>query len=175
VIKEAKDVLENIVHTVLPAVAADYVVVRSKSKEEQSIMARKWPVISLITETGNFDDREARTYRYADTEAKTLKERYVRGSRTLPIQLRCWAEGEDAADEIFSKLLPEIPRHWELDGFEGLIRIGFEEHSDSTDALSKLYLSVAVIEFTIDVAGQEKIVPTIRQTEIQPGESDNAM
>jgi hypothetical protein len=175
VIKEAKDLLESVVHGVLPALAPGYMVVRSKSKEEQAIMARKWPVISLITDEGTFDDREARTCRYADTEAGIWKERYVRGSRTLPLQLRCWAEGEDAADEIFSKLLPEIPRRWELDGFEGLIRIGVEAHSDNTGAVSTLYLSAALIEFSVDVAGKETIIPTIRRTEMQAGESDNAM
>ncbi|MDR2048600.1 MAG: hypothetical protein LBP69_04025 [Treponema sp.] len=174
-IKQAKDVLQNVIDAVLSDTAGEYVVVRSKAREQQSIMSRKWPVLSLITDGGTFDDREARVWRYKDAEAKTFKERYIRGKRTLYIQMRCWAEGEDETDLLFSRLLPEIPRYWTYDGIDGLVRIGIEEHSDDTGNLSKLFLSVTVIEFSVDVAGREKSTPTIRQQELQPGESDNAM
>jgi hypothetical protein len=128
-------------------------------------MARTWPLVTLVTNPGNFDDRTAKTFRYADVEAGTLKQRTIRGSRILPILLRCWAEGEDAADELFSRIIPAIPRKWEYDGFEGTIVINHEEHSDFVDSVTKLYMSVAEIQFTVTVALDEEIVPTIKTVE----------
>jgi hypothetical protein len=163
-IREAKDVLQGIVETRIPEAA----IVRSGADESRAIMARKWPLVSLITNPGRFDDREAKTVRYADAEAGVLKQRYVRGSRILPLLLRVWAEGEDEADRIFSRVIPAIPRKWELDGFEGLIVINHEEHSDFVDNVSKLYLSVAEIQFTVPVALDEEIVPTFTTVDAEP-------
>lgn len=160
-IKEAKDILQNAVLSRIP----DVTIVRSTADEQRAIMGRKWPVVSLITNPGKFDDRESKTVRYPDTEEGIWKERYVRGKRTLPILLRVWAEGEDKTDEVFSRLLPAIPRKWEHDGFEGLIVIETEEHSDFVDNVNKLYLSVAEIQFSVPVALEEKPVPTIKVTE----------
>jgi hypothetical protein len=158
-IKEIKDLLENTVREIIPAA----VVARSKAEESRATMARKFPLVSLITNPGQFDDRQARIYRYADEDAGSWMERYVRGSRIIPILLRCWAGGEDETDEIFSKILPAIPRKWEYDGFEGLVLINGEEHSDFADSVTKLYLSVVEIQFSIDVARAAVPVPTIKE------------
>jgi hypothetical protein len=163
-IREAKDILQAVAAQRIPSAT----IVRSAADESRAIMARKWPLVSLITDPGRFDDREAKTVRYADKEAGLLKQRYVRGSRILPILLRCWAEGEDAADEVFSRILPAIPRKWEYDGFEGLIVINAEEHSDHTGNASKLYLSVAEIQFTVQVALEEETVPTFKVVDAEP-------
>jgi hypothetical protein len=161
VIREAKDVLQSVVQARVPEAN----IVRSVAEESRAIMSRKWPLVTLITNPGKFDDREAKTFRYADAEAGTLKQRYVRGNRILPVLLRCWAEGEDAADEMFSRIIPAIPRKWEYDGFEGTILINHEEHSDFVDSVTKLYMSVAEIQFTVPVALDEEIVPTIKTVE----------
>jgi hypothetical protein len=163
-IKEAKDVLEKAVRECIP----EAVIVRSIAEESQSMMTRKLPVIAIITDMGTFDDRTARTDRYADAESGTLKQRYVRGKRILPLLLRCWAEGEEKTDELFSRILPAIPRHWTYDGYEGLIVINHEEHSDHADSLNKLYVSLAEIQFAVDVAMAEELVPTIDIMEPEP-------
>jgi hypothetical protein len=163
-IREAKDVLQGVVKARVPGTA----IVRSSAEETRAIMARKWPLVSLITNPGQFDDRTAKTVRYADEEAGVLKQRYVRGNRILPILLRVWAEGEDEADRIFSRLIPAIPKRWELDDFEGTIVINHEEHSDFVDNVSKLYLSVAEIQFTVPVALDEEIVPTFATADAEP-------
>lgn len=163
-IKEAKDLLQNVVASRAP----DVTVARSMAEEQRAIMARQWPLVSLITNPGTFDDREAKTVRYADTEAQTFKQRYVRGKRALPILLRVWAEGEEAADELFSRILPAIPRRWEYDNFEGAVLIVAEEHSDFVDTVTQLYQSVAEIQFTVPVALEEEIVPTFRNVEAEP-------
>jgi hypothetical protein len=97
-------------------------------------------------------------------------ERYIRGSRILPIILRCWAAGEDETDAAFSRILTAVPRKWEYDGFEGLILINGEEHSDFADSVSKLYVSTAEIQFSVDVAKTAVPVPTITET-VLDGES----
>jgi hypothetical protein len=163
-IKEAKDILQAVVSRRAPDVA----VARSMAEEQRSIMARTWPLVSLVTNPGRFDDRESKTVRYPDAEARIWKERYVRGKRMLPVLLRCWAEGEDAADALFSRILPAIPRKWEYDGFEGLIVIENEEHSDFVDSASSLYLSVAEIEFSVQVALEETDVPTVKAAGAEP-------
>jgi hypothetical protein len=163
-IKEAKDILQSVVLQRAP----DVTVVRSMAEEQRSIMARTWPLVSLVTNPGRFDDRESKTIRYPDAEAGIWKERYVRGKRILPVLLRCWAEGEDAADALFSRILPAIPRKWEYDGFEGLIVIDTEEHSDFVDSVNNLYLSVAEIEFSVPVALEETDIPTIKSVEAEP-------
>ena len=163
-IKEAKDILQNMVASRAPGVA----VVRSAAEEQHAIMARTVPLVSLITNPGRFDDREAKTYRCWDAEAGTYLQRYVRGSRKLPVLLRVWAKDEEAADALFSRLLPAVPRKWELDGFEGLVVIEGEEHSDYVDNVSALYLSVAEIQFSVPVALEEEIVPTFQTVEAEP-------
>jgi hypothetical protein len=163
-IKEAKDVIETVIRERI----TDAVIARSVAEESRAFMAQKYPLIALITNHGRFDDRTARTNRYADETSGTWKQRYVRGSRIVPILLRCWAEGEEATDKVFSRILPAIPRKWEYDGFEGLILINYEEHSNCTDSMSKLYLSIAEIQLTVDVATEEEEVPTIDTVEPEP-------
>jgi hypothetical protein len=160
-IKEAKDILQ----TVITQRAPEIKIVRSIAEEQRAIMARQTPLVSLITNPGRFDDREAKTVRYADVENQTLKQRYVRGSRTLPVLIRLWADGEDAADALFSRIIPAVPRKWEYDNFEGSVLISAEEHSDFADSVNNVYLSVAEIQFTVPVALDEELVPTIRSAE----------
>ena len=160
-IKEAKDILQNAIAQRAPEIK----IVRSIAEEQRAIMARQTPLVSLVTNPGRFDDREAKTVRYADVQNQTLKQRYVRGSRTLPVLIRLWAEGEDAADALFSRILPAVPRKWEYDNFEGTVLISAEEHSDFEDSANKLYLSVAEVQFTVPVALDEELVPTITSVE----------
>ena len=163
-IKEIKDLLQTTITARVPGVT----IVRSIAEESRVIMARKWPLVSLITNPGRFDDREAKTIRYPDSEAGVWKERYVRGRRIVPILLRCFGRGENDADALLSRILPAIPRKWEYDGFEGLVVIEAEEHSDFTDSVNQLYLSVAEIQFSVPVALDETAVPTFRAIEAEP-------
>jgi hypothetical protein len=163
-IKEAKAVLEKTIIERIPGIT----VVRSMAEETKAMFAKKLPLVSLITNPGRFDDRESKTIRYPDEEAGMWKERFVRGKRILPILLRVWGEGEDKTDELFSRILPAIPRKWNHDGFEGLIVINSEEHSDYVDSVNKLYLSVAEIQFSIQVATEEKDVPTFNSVTQEP-------
>jgi hypothetical protein len=163
-IREIKDILQSVVEQRCPGIT----VVRSEVDRQQAVRGRKFPLVSLITNPGGFDDREAKTIRYYDQTAGTYKQRYVRGSRIVPILLACWAEGEDETDTLFSRILPAIPRQFTLDGFEGLVLINGEEHSDYAGNVSKLYVSVAEIQFTVAVALEAEIVPTITQTQVEP-------
>jgi hypothetical protein len=165
-IKEIKDVLAQAVREVCPGAT----VVRSLFEETQARSTRPWPLVALITNPGSFDDREAKTYRYADEEAGIWKERYVRGNRIVPVLLRCWAATEDDTDAVFSRILTAIPRQWSNDGFEGLILINGEEHSDYADNVNKMYMSTAEIQFSIDVAKEAVPVPTFTET-VSDGES----
>jgi hypothetical protein len=167
-IKEAKDLLEAVVKERVP----ESVIVRSALDESQAIMARQFPLVSLITNPGGFDDREAKTVKYFDEKAGMWKKRYIRGNRVLPILLRLWAKDEEDADRYFSRILPAIPRTWEYDNFEGLVLIDHEEHSDHTGNVAKRYLSVAEIQFTMAAALEEDPVPTYEKIENDPGDFD---
>jgi hypothetical protein len=167
-IKEAKDLLEAVVKERLP----EATVVRSALDESQEIFSRKFPLVSLITNPGSFDDREAKTVKYFDEEAGTWKKRYVRGNRVLPILLRLWAEGEEEADRCFSRIIPAIPRTWAYDNFEGLVLINHEEHSDHTGNVAKRYLSVAEIQFSAASAMDDELVPTFNTINNEPGGFD---
>ena len=160
-IKEAKDILQNAIAQRAPEIK----IVRSIAEEQRAIMARQTPLVSLVTNPGRFDDREAKIVRYADVQNQTLKQRYIRGNRTLPVLVRLWAEGEDTADNLFSRIIPAIPRKWEYDSLEGSVLISAEEHSDFADSVNNLYLSVAEIQFTVPVALDEELVPTIQTIE----------
>jgi hypothetical protein len=166
-IKEAKDVLEQAVSKRVPGV----VIVRSAAEVSRAIMGRQFPLVSLITNPGKFDDREAKLVRWYDGEAQSWKQRYVRGNRSVPILLYCWGKNEEETDVLFSRILPAIPRQWKYDGFDGLVVIEREEHSDHADSLSSVYASVAEIRFTIFSALEEEAVPTIAASEIEPGAS----
>jgi hypothetical protein len=43
------------------------------AEEQRFIMARTWPLVSLVTNPGRFDDREAKTVRYPDAVANPLR------------------------------------------------------------------------------------------------------
>jgi hypothetical protein len=131
-------------------------------------MARKFPLASLVTNPGRFDDRTVGTARYANTDTNTLVQRYIRGSRILPILVRVWAEGEDEADDVFSRILPAIPRKWKYDGFEGLVVINSEEHSDHTGNTAMQYVSVAEVQFTVQGALDEETVPSFGAATAEP-------
>jgi hypothetical protein len=163
-IKAAKDALEAAIRARVPSVT----IARSAADETRAIMARRFPLAALVTNPGRFDDRTAGTARYANTDTNTLVQRYVRGSRILPILVRVWAEGEEAADEVFSRIIPAIPRKWEYDGFEGLIVINAEDHSDHTGNTAKQYVSVAEAQFTVRVALDEETVPTFKTATAEP-------
>ena len=165
-ITTAKNLLETIIKGRIKGVT----VVRLASEETHAIMARQYPLVSLITNPGSFDDSEARTVRYYDTGVKSFQQRYVRGARVLPILLRCWAAGEEETDEVFSKIIPAIPSQWNYDNFTGAVEIGTEEHSDHTGNVAELYLSVAEIRFKVPVALEDELSPTIKIIEPQGGE-----
>jgi hypothetical protein len=169
-VKAAKDILEAVIHERIP----DATVVRNRADEGRAVMARKWPLVSLITQPGKFDDRMAKLVRYPDEESGELKQRYVRGVRQLPILVSVWAQGEDEADEIFSRLVPYIPRRWEYDDFGGTVLINSEEHSDFADNVSNLYCSILETQFQVETAGDAEIVPSFTSVEaesdIQPEE-----
>jgi hypothetical protein len=168
-IREAKELLKTIVEDTVPGVT----VVKSAAEESRQIMARKFPLVSLITNPGAFDDKEARTVRYFESspgEPKVYREWYVRGHRNIPILIRCWAEGEDDADRMTSDIIPEIPSRWEYDGFGTQVKIGAEEHSDHTGSLGKPYVSVVEVIFTGTAARKAKAAPVIENAEPEGGE-----
>jgi hypothetical protein len=167
-IKEAKDLLEAVVKKRVP----ESVIVRSALDESQALFSRQFPLISLITNPGGFDDREAKTVKYFDEAEGMWKKRYIRGNRVVPLLLRLWAEGEEEADRYFSRIIPAIPRTWNYDNFEGLVLINHEEHSDHTGNVAKRYLSVAEIQFTMAAALEEELVPTFNNITNDSGEFD---
>jgi hypothetical protein len=163
VIREVKDILENVVIGLYP----EMTVARSAKEESQAVMGRRFPLVALITNPGRFDDRKAKTLRYGDGNG-ALFQRQIRGARQIPILLRVWAEGEDAADEIFSRIIPAIPRVFAYDDFEGLVTIEGEEHSDHAGNTNRLFVSVAEVAFAVDVATEPEAVPVINVVDNQP-------
>jgi len=169
VIREAKTLLEGIIKKTVPGIT----VVKSAAEESREIMARKIPLVALITNPGSFDDSGARTVRYFEGEPKQYRERYVRGLRNLPILIRCWEDGEDKADALSSSIIPEIPSQWEYDGFGNHVQIGAEEHSDHASSMGKPYLSVIVVTFTGTAARKPDAVPFYENVELVDGEIIN--
>jgi hypothetical protein len=163
-ITEAKNLLEGIIKKAVPGIT----VVKSAAAETREIMARKFPLVSLITNRGSFDESGARTVRYF--EGEQYRERYARGFRKLPIVIRCWENGEDKASELAGDIIPEIPSQWEYDGFTNHVQIGAEEHSDNARSLKKPYVSVIEVIFTGTAARKPQEAPVIEKTEIEDGE-----
>jgi hypothetical protein len=162
VISEAKDLLEKIVKTRIEGVT----VVRSFAEEQNATMARKFPLVSLITNPGSFDGNTARTYRYFD-ENKEYKQRYSRGNRNIPILLCCWSSSEAEADKAFSRIIPAIPSRWNYDGFTGSVEIGTEEHSDHSGNMGTRYCSVVDVNFSIAAAMGPGEMPYFEKVELE--------
>ena len=167
-ITEAKNLLERIIKSRVPGIA----VVRSFADEKHAITARTLPFVALVTKAGTFDGTTAQTVRYFD-EKKEYQQRYVRGDRNIPIQIRCWAEKEEEADRIFSRIIPAIPSQWEYDGFARHIEIEWEEHSDSVKVVEKRYLSVAQVKFSVAAAMEPGEVPYFKEVVLEEGEIIN--
>ena len=166
-ITEAKDLLEGIVKARIEKVT----VVRSAMEESGAIMKRQFPLVALITNPGQFDGSEARTYRYF--EGERYEQRYARGNRNLPILLRCWSTSEAEADKVFSRILPAIPSQWDYDNFTGTIEIGTEEHSDHTGNVAKLYCSIVDVRFSVAAAMEPGEVPYYKEVVLEEGEIIN--
>ncbi|MCL2608508.1 MAG: hypothetical protein FWD94_01195 [Treponema sp.] len=164
-INEAKSLLEGVIKRAAPAAT----VVRSAAEESRAVMARKFPLVALITNPGTFDNGEARTVRFRDGGG-AYRERYVRGKRSLPVLVRCWEAGEDKADALLDAVIPELPSRWEHDGFTCEVGIDGEEHSDHAGNLTKGYVSVVGVTFTAYAARKADAVPYIERTEPQGGE-----
>jgi hypothetical protein len=166
-ITAAKNLLEGIIKRRIEGVT----VVRSAAEEKQAIMARKFPLVALITNPGPFDGSEARTVRYFDkTKEHQYQERYVRGARNLPILIRCWAAGEEEADAAFSRIIPAIPSRWNYDNFTGSIEIGTEEHSDHAGNVAKLYCSIIDVRFSVAAAMEPGELPYYEQVILEGAE-----
>ena len=160
-ISEAKNVLEAVVQSVGVTHIA-----RTALAEKKLLNNRQIPCVGLITNPGDFDDRQAKQARYFDEEAGIWRQRYIRGKRRVPILVRVWAADEAAADDILSQIIPNIPRSWELDDLGGEITIGTEEHSDYASNVASLYLSVVEVEMAVEVAAAPVDIPTAESTEI---------
>jgi hypothetical protein len=165
VITEAKDLLETIVKKRIEGVT----VVRSAADESHARMKRQFPLIALITNPGPFDGSQAQTYRYFD-DNREYKQRYARGTRNLPILLRCWSTGETEADKVFSRIIPAIPSRWAYDDFTGSIEIGTEEHSDHSGNVAKVYCSVVDVTFSVAAAMEPGEVPYYTEVVVEEGE-----
>ena len=167
IITTAKNLLERVIKNRVENVT----VVRSAAEEKKAILVRQFPLVALITAPGPFDDTRAQTVRYFDEgEKHKYQERYVRGNRNLPIQIRCWAAGEEAADIVFSRIIPAIPSRWVYDNFTGSIEIGTEEHSDHTGNVKELYLSVVDVRFSVAAAMEPGKVPYFEQVVLEGAE-----
>jgi hypothetical protein len=167
VITEAKDLLEQLIKARIEKVT----VVRSAVEETKAVMARRFPLIALITNPGPFDGSQAQTYRYF--EGEEYKQRYARGNRNLPILLRCWSASEAEADKVFSRIIPAIPSRWNYDNFTGSIEIGTEEHSDHTGNVAKLYCSIIDVRFSVAAAMEPGEVPYYTEVVVEDGEIIN--
>ena len=167
-IAEAKRLLESVIKKTAP----ELTVVKSAAEEARQIMARKFPFAALITNPGNFDSNAARTVRYFEGEGAGRKyiERYIRGVRSVPVLIRVWAEGEDHADDLLSRVIPELPAQWEYGGFTGRVEINTEEHSDHAGSMSKPYCSVVEVTFSGTAARAPREVPVIEKVENSGGE-----
>ena len=161
-IREAKSLLESVIKEAVPGVT----VVKSAADESRQIGVRKFPLVSLITLPGTFDESEARVVRYYD-ETGQYKGRYVRGYRNLPIVIRCWAEGEDAADAAASAIMPCIPSQWVYDGFTCRVELVSEEHSDHAGNASKLYVSAFEVCFNGAATRKPDEIPVVENVQVQ--------
>jgi hypothetical protein len=167
-ISEAKDLLEKVIKSQVPSAT----VVKLAAEESKQVMARRFPLVSLVTNPGKFDGTAARTYRYFDGN-RELKQRYARGNRQVPILLRCWAANETEADRAFSKIIPAIPSRWEYDGFTGEIEITNEEHSDHASNATGIYCSMVEALFIAPAAMDAGELPYFNKAEFMGGEIIN--
>jgi hypothetical protein len=167
-ITEAKDLLEK----VIKARVENVTVVRLFEDEQHELMIKKFPLVSLITNQGKFDVTAARTYRYFN-DNKEYKQCYVRGNRTIPIVIRCYADNEAAADKILSRVIPAIPSRWVYDDFTGEIEIGVEEHSDIASNVLSDYCSAVEVTFIAAAAMDADDLPYFNKVEFMGGEIVN--
>lgn len=152
-IKEAKDLIQSIIPEALVKK-----VVRDGIEEKKALSNKELPFLALITNPGGFDETEAKYIKFKEDGA--LFQRYIRGTRTLPIVIRVWAESEDEADEILSEIIVQMPRFWNCDGLQGRVDILNEEHSDYSTRLLGKYLSALEISFSVEVGKEKEQIQT---------------
>lgn len=157
-ITAAKDILAGIItaHTSIPAKR----VARSAAAERDLHHERAYPFVALITADGSFENT-AGTVRYEDTTAGSIVERLVRGTRTVPMEIRLWAEDETDGDRLAHAVIRHLPTRWEYDGFAGAIDIADEAHTDNAANITDEYVISILARFSIPVAPDAKPIDTV--------------
>lgn len=150
-IKEAKDLLEAVLQAHPATGLALTRIVRNGADEKKAVMERAHPFAALISMPGTFDNKTSRRAARA-LPGGGMEKYYIRGTRTVPFQVRIWTSAETEADAIIDAFLPHVPHRWRVGADEGLIEIRQTDFTDYLSAMSSQFLAGVVVAFSLDIA-----------------------
>ncbi len=104
--------------------------------EKQALYKRAYPVVSIITGDERFENNNSYE---------------VRGTRTIPIEIRIWETTEKKAMDIAEKVLSKLPTSWRYEGNDGSIDIIGVTHSDHIANMTEYYACFITIDFSMQV------------------------
>jgi hypothetical protein len=162
VIVTAKNLIENLVRERLGEIP----VARNAVAEKNIRSQRYGKLVSILTADGKFDERSYKKTKYSENQK--LYEQTTRGSRKIPVEIRCFAKNEAETDEMLEEILRYLPRTWSIGRRNGTIDIMTEQNTDwSTNFTDSSMQSVFVL-FTMEIAQNPVELPVIQQTQVIP-------
>ncbi len=145
-IREAKDLLTDVLVT--HCGVKERLIARSGYEQMRLESRKEYPFAALVSVTGRYDE-PSRTQIVIDTEeGRTYVQ--ARTMRILPIRVVLEHKNEEAADELFSRFIGNLPFNFEINKVNGTINPTAEEHSDFMSSLLERYMSAVLIEFAIE-------------------------
>lgn len=157
VIIAAKDLIAEIIKD---RFGTSYQVARNIVAETNLKSARHQTFISLLTADGKFNEKNAKTVRYKDTDYQYSI--LVRGSRNIPIEVRVYGKDEAETDRILEIILSYMPRYWMIGKREGEIEILSEHDADYSSNYKDGSMQSAFILFIMDIGKEPAKVPVIK-------------
>lgn len=157
-IAASKDILAGVI-AMHASISAERVA-RSAARERELHDERAYPFAALIAADGSFEN-SPRTVRYEDKAAGSIMERFIRGTRTVPIEVRLWAESEAAGGRLAHHVIRHIPTRWDYDGLGGEIEVADESHTDNVANITDEYAISILVRFSVPVAADAESINTV--------------
>lgn len=158
----AKNLIENIVTEKLKIK-----VVKNLIDEQNEKTKRTSCFVSILSADGSFVEKETKTIRI-NLNGKEY-DYFIRGSRSIPIEIRVFGKNEAETDKILENILANLPRTWNIEDRYGTVEIISEHCNDYTSNYKDGVMQSAFVRFTMQIGYIKNEIKEIKNTKITGG------
>lgn len=161
-VSEAKKLIEGVIRKQTPI--RD--VALRKTDEDTYVSQKRVPYASLLTADGKFDEQSVRYIKLRN--GASLLQVHIRGTRSLPIEVKIAAKTEQDADRYLGNVLRYLPTKWQIGEYRGTIHILTEHHDDYASNAADRAVASAYVQFSMDIGTDPEPVPQIGGADVDP-------